>query len=538
MTHDTLKIGLTFSGGGYRAATFHLGVLTYLDSLPVGDHTLLHHVTALSTISGGTITGLRYMLGLARGESVGKIYHDLYDFITTTDLVTGGLGRLSDPKTGCCRSLIKAMSGIYNQYLFDGATFGDLMEAREKIPVRHFSANATDFVNGLQFRFQLSEKILHPRRGEPLCGIIGNQLLPLDPETAREIHLSDILASSSCFPSGFEPIMFPDDFSWKNRETEEKVRKQVASFGLMDGGIVDNQGIEPILLANERMKRNDPDDSLHLIIVSDVSSPFMDKYEPCSAPFTGTLGNLTFRKLFTFLNFLWGITTWAALIAFFRAPGSFPAGFLTALWLSVSGLLIGTVIAKKKVAKLVKESVAGNCLPLLDTLKFGDVATLVANRGKSVVQLASSVFMKHIRRLNYRAVFRNDAWKYRRVMNAIYQLCTFKPTGADFPAKNGYPAYLQPGRPIVENTKRAANMGTTLWFTEKEKEERLPETVIACGQYTICWNLLTFLYRLKDSPLKNEACYAPLLALEERLKADWMRFQENPFCRLPDKSGR
>lgn len=538
MAHDTLKIGLTFSGGGYRAAAFHLGVLTYLDSLPVGDHSLLNHVTALSTISGGTITGLRYMLGLARGESVGKVYRDLYDFITSTDLVALGFERLSDPEAGCCRSLIKAMADIYNQYLFDGATFGDLMDAKEKMPVRHFSANATDFVNGLQFRFQLSEKMLHPRPGEPSYGIIGNALLPLDRETAREIHLSDILASSSCFPSGFEPLMFPDDFTWKNHETEEKIRKQTASFGLMDGGIVDNQGIEPILLANDRMKRNDPDDALHLIIVSDVSSPFMEKYKPCSLPFAGSLNKLTFRKLFVRLNILWGILTCVTLVSFLRLPGSFLTGFLTALWVLASGLHIGRAFARKKVAKLIKESIAGNCLPLLDTFKFGDVATLVANRGKSVVQLASSVFMKHVRRLNYRSVFRNDAWKYRRIMNAIYHLYTFKPTGADVPAQNGYPSYLQPGQPIVENTKKAANMGTTLWFTEKQKEEGLPEMVIACGQYTICWNLLAFLHRLKDSPLKNEACYEALLSLEERLKADWIRFQENPLGGLPDKSRR
>ena len=30
-----LKIGLTFSGGGYRAASFHLGVLSYLDTVKV-----------------------------------------------------------------------------------------------------------------------------------------------------------------------------------------------------------------------------------------------------------------------------------------------------------------------------------------------------------------------------------------------------------------------------------------------------------------------------------------------------------------------
>lgn len=41
---DNLRIALTFSGGGYRAATFHLGALSYLHSVKVGEFTLLDHV--------------------------------------------------------------------------------------------------------------------------------------------------------------------------------------------------------------------------------------------------------------------------------------------------------------------------------------------------------------------------------------------------------------------------------------------------------------------------------------------------------------
>jgi len=57
----------------------------------------------------------------------------------------------------------------------------------------------------------------------------------------------------------------------------------------MDGGVVDNQGIEPVLLANDRMKRNkygpskdnhkDKPNILDLIIVNDVASPYMEDYK-------------------------------------------------------------------------------------------------------------------------------------------------------------------------------------------------------------------------------------------------------------------
>ena len=51
------RFGLALSGGGYRAAAFHLGTLKKLDELG-----LLQKVDVLSTISGGSITGAAYCL--------------------------------------------------------------------------------------------------------------------------------------------------------------------------------------------------------------------------------------------------------------------------------------------------------------------------------------------------------------------------------------------------------------------------------------------------------------------------------------------
>src|SRR6185295_17830003 len=51
------KFGLALSGGGFRAALFHLGVLARLAELDV-----LHRVEVLSCVSGGSIIGAHYYL--------------------------------------------------------------------------------------------------------------------------------------------------------------------------------------------------------------------------------------------------------------------------------------------------------------------------------------------------------------------------------------------------------------------------------------------------------------------------------------------
>ena len=66
-SNKELQIALTLSGGGYRASVFHIGVLSYLYHLKLDDGTrMLDHVTVMSTVSGGTITGVNYLLALRK----------------------------------------------------------------------------------------------------------------------------------------------------------------------------------------------------------------------------------------------------------------------------------------------------------------------------------------------------------------------------------------------------------------------------------------------------------------------------------------
>ena len=57
MTNDGKKIGLALSGGGYRAAAYHIGALRALHKLGV-----LNKVDYISSVSGGSIIAAYYGL--------------------------------------------------------------------------------------------------------------------------------------------------------------------------------------------------------------------------------------------------------------------------------------------------------------------------------------------------------------------------------------------------------------------------------------------------------------------------------------------
>ena len=89
------KIALCCSGGGYRAASFHLGTMSYLNRLQYQGKPMLENVKMLSTVSGGTITGIVYSLQKQQGKS----FQDIFDFIMarlrTLDLIKLGVEKLN-----------------------------------------------------------------------------------------------------------------------------------------------------------------------------------------------------------------------------------------------------------------------------------------------------------------------------------------------------------------------------------------------------------------------------------------------------------
>src|ERR1700733_9980552 len=75
------NIALAFSGGGFRAASFGMGVISYLykvefnsDDDPLKGNVLLNQVTYMSSASGGTIPTTLYSLYNAQGKTFKDFY--------------------------------------------------------------------------------------------------------------------------------------------------------------------------------------------------------------------------------------------------------------------------------------------------------------------------------------------------------------------------------------------------------------------------------------------------------------------------------
>ncbi len=536
-----MKIALAFSGGGYRASAFNLGTLTYLSEVRMDDGPLLRHVVALSTVSGGTITGARYAVGLKRGETVEEVFRALYAFFLNADLITDSIRHLSSDKDWNkkrVKSLINSFADLYDVFLFHREKFGLLLDGDKPIHLKHISFNATEFTTGLQFRFQVSEQIRSTPKGAPGKGLIGNYYNNLPEEIARHVRMADILAASSCFPGGFEPINFPQDFVLPElNEIRNYMQDSKFPIGLMDGGIVDNQGIEPLLLAEERMKLNDPDCKdcvLDLIIVSDVSSPYMEKFTASvQEPEKG------WRKLTLCHVRMYAIGACAFSVAAL-VGGILCSSMLTAVLstvvLTLSALVCLLIAAFHKALRDV-DLIDTRKLKKLSHVKLLVFESFLKNRVMSVMKLTGSVFMKHIRRLNFRSIYDHEEWKNRRITNAIYELRPGEKTMADKLASGRLPEYMKPSPAIGETSALAASMPTTLWFKEGEEGSRMLDAVLACGQYTVCWNLLEYIQKLKKDASNTNKEHQRLVACETQIKEDWLHFCKDPYWMVRELKG-
>ena len=542
---NELNIGMTFSGGGYRAATFDLGSLSFLNSIRLEDgRTLLGCVTALSSVSGGTIPAVKYMLALAHGQSIDEMVSELFGFLCNEDLVVTALQGMSSEKTNRNASLIKIMAGIYDEYLFDHAIMGDIIDNIQHIPVKDYTALATDFNHALPFRFRVTEG--KSTTGERLYyGLFGNSKNIIGLKVARHITAGEALACSSCFPSGFEPMMYPDDFKVsQNPDIAKTITKR---FGIMDGGVADNQGIESIVLAEQRRRdyrkdRSRTDKALDLVIVSDVTSPYMNGYEPSEQMLSKGAGKLTIGRLRNY-----GLIAEGVIIALFILSIVLGSGFWTGVMSVILAIVTAANVAgaclKNKMFDAISKTFIGKNATFLSHTKFATLEAMLMNRAKSVVMLSSEVFLKRMRQLNYQVLYENPAWENRRITSTVYELRPEEKWEDRLSNSEGkrkdknemeLPQYLAPSEAIQQNSTLAASMGTTLWFTSKDKAAGKPQALLAAGQYTMCFNLLDYLERIDKNPTNLTDGHRLIIACKPQLLAAWQKFQQDPQWMVPE----
>ncbi len=270
-----MEIALALSGGGYRAAVYHIGVLSYLAKLQLGDDgSVLDHVNIISGVSGGALTALCYAIAELNGEDRMSTLIRLYKQVKDLNIGKVAADRFAEDAVKG-KELIRVLADLYDEAFFNGRKFGALMTGVENSHLHHVTVSATDFSTGHPFRFQATKSIVG-RTGELSHGWIGNYYNRLRRDVAADIRLADVLAASSCFPIAFEPIMFPTHFVLSS----ETIAKQNTGkkFGLMDGGMIDNQSIDAVIRTEEHLKSEGK--NVDLVIVSDVSTLSMDAYAP------------------------------------------------------------------------------------------------------------------------------------------------------------------------------------------------------------------------------------------------------------------
>ena len=269
-------IGLALSGGGVRAAVFHLGVLR---RLALGG--ALERVSTISSVSGGSlVVAMLFSLAGGRWPTSEEYLNDLYtkarNLLTTVDLFSyqaigwDGLFRFN-------RRILTDRAGI----------LADLLERRWGVTGRigDLPDSPTWFINtacldtGKNWRFTKREM------GD---WQFGKHYRP-------PFRIAEAAAASAAVPYviGALTITLPDE-GWfgedpATKATGQKIRPLKKKLRLWDGGAYENLGLEAIFKPGQPLRGCD------VLIVSDASGPLTGRI---ASPFNLVRGKLVSPRLF------------------------------------------------------------------------------------------------------------------------------------------------------------------------------------------------------------------------------------------------
>ncbi|WP_164018499.1 patatin-like phospholipase family protein [Pyxidicoccus trucidator] len=514
-------LALSLSGGGYRAAAFHLGTLRFLNG--VG---LLPDVVGLSTVSGGTLTGLAWVVSQVDGKSFPEFYDAYSAYLKRTNVIGEALAGLTSNREHDSHdwvSLIRSAADVYARPDFLGDRRFDEVLGAGGLQLQEAIFNTTEFHTGLDFRF---------RRSSKPGALLGNKNYKLPRSVAQHVRLADVAAASSCFPGGFEPLVFPQQFHWPQEFPVSAALEELGpgfngGLPLMDGGIYDNQGVDSLMLAFGESP------TPPTLIISDVSTEETEMYNVPENP--TKRGWVTLNGVSWIGWGLFFLTLASAAILAWRGFEDARAGtwgprdyFLYlvpgVLTAAVAAALVWVHRRLHDVNAMLRKQLDLNAWPSFQKLTVVEFAQMLVLRGTSLLALTSSVFMKRVRGLVYKRVYENPAFKDRRVSNLIYALTLNRPRlFSEQP-------WLQPGPHLVALSQQACQMPTTLWFTNSSQFTMLE----SAGEATVCYVLLRHIVEHHQGQYEAEG--QPLHGLFQRLRQEWAVFNQadrQPEARRP-----
>jgi predicted acylesterase/phospholipase RssA len=268
------RVGLALSGGGFRAALMHAGVLSALDDAAIP-------VRAISAVSGGAIIGSYYAAGgppekflVAVQSRSFNLARELTHFQNTLRLAILGHIPVLGVKVlpGPEFSRVDVQAGLIDHVLLGGKRFADI--EGDGAPKLMFGV--TDLMSGrlvgllkggVISRYMAADSTWVPIAGwdmyrEPRCDPSGkspgtctlsqgliraiddtvNEIYKVDlaaeerQHYPRDTHLADLAATSGAFPLAFNTV-------WYQSMDDDERGHRGLNLLLADGGIMDNSGV-------------------------------------------------------------------------------------------------------------------------------------------------------------------------------------------------------------------------------------------------------------------------------------------------------
>ena len=291
-----MKLGLALSGGGVRAAVFHLGVL---QRLALDGY--LERTTFVSTVSGGSlVTGL-IMCRNAHWWPTSAQYLDSVLPQVTECLTTATLQwsyawrslalpwRLAQGRAHILAKQLEAQWGI----------FGSLQRLP---PEPRWFINTTCYETGKNWRFS------QPRMGDYLTHYV------LEPD----VPISDAIAASAAVPGLIGPLVIRSSgYQWNRYEGRVLVPTStpLKRYELWDGGVYDNLGVEPLFKSGGGFR-----EGFDLLLVSDASAPL--SLDPRTFKRMIRPGHRTLRLVDVATDQVRGLRSRSVVTEFMRTEGS------------------------------------------------------------------------------------------------------------------------------------------------------------------------------------------------------------------------
>ncbi len=218
---ETQRVGLCLSGGGYRAALFHAGLLEATMHFKLSP-------SRLSTVSGGSIVGAAYALGIHPRSFPALLLSGRLDLKRALFRIQNIVALFFN------RS--RAQSALLDRVLFANRRFSHIRKNVQLL------VGCTDLLSGtgVGISSDFWVRQLHVSLTDRLAfsNVLGKRPLDIVNFLGQDLSVASVVAASGAFPLAFNalPIRFSD------RSEHECL--------LADGGIVDNTGINLLLGAH------------------------------------------------------------------------------------------------------------------------------------------------------------------------------------------------------------------------------------------------------------------------------------------------